>query len=265
MTDAAIARVEALAVQDKQPLIQASGLVVEWQPDQPIDDDIYDVDYDPPDDPLDDFDAPLFDAIDADKLTDLIAPDLPVVPAIVHPLPQGAFQHPETIIEEEGEIEEDLIGEVEENDIEAPHAVPDDDEEIADADVFDAALIGEDEGAPIDAAIIGEDEGAPIDGDEGAATEQGAPIDEDEGATAHFDAGAHDDEENAIFEHEYAAANATRDVPYNLRPRGPTGNRNSHFQAAMDAPFDTKSYHPPRQLFQTHRDKIKYIFAHVMT
>ena len=33
----------------------------------------------------------------------------------------------------------------------------------------------------------------------------------------------------------------------------------------MDAPYDTKSYHPPRQLLQTQRDKIKYIFAHVMT
>ena len=260
MTDAAIARVEALAVQDKQPLIQASGLVVEWRPDQPIDDDIYDVDYDPPADPDDDFAAPLFDAIDDDELNDLLAPDLPVVPAIVPPLPQGAFQHPEAIIEEEGEINANHIDEVEENDIEAPHAVPDeydeaphavpdDDDEIADADVFDAALIGEDEGAPID-------------GDEGA---QEAPTDEDEGAPIHFDAGAHDDEQNAMFEHEYAAANAPRGIPYNLRPRGPTGTRNSNFQTAMDAPFDTKSYHPPRQLFQTHRDKIKYIFAHVMT
>jgi hypothetical protein len=33
----------------------------------------------------------------------------------------------------------------------------------------------------------------------------------------------------------------------------------------MDAPFDTKSYHPPRQLLQTHRDRMKYTFAHVMT
>ena len=45
MTDSAIARVEALALQNKQPLIQSSGPVVEWRPDHPIDDDVYDVDF----------------------------------------------------------------------------------------------------------------------------------------------------------------------------------------------------------------------------
>ena len=114
---------------------------------------------------------------------------------------------------------------------------------LVDVDVFDEALIGEDEGAPI--------------------AEEGVPP-----AAEHhvFDEGAHDDAENAIFDQEYAAANAPREAPYNLRrPRGPTGNRNSTFQAVMDAPFDTKSYHPPRQLLQTQRDRLKYIFAHVMT
>lgn len=109
MTDAAIARVEALAIQDKQPLIQASGLIVEWRPDQAIDDDAYDVDYEPPADLADDvFDAPLFDAIDAGELDDLLAPapDLPVLPALVHPLPQGAHQYPEAVPEEVPEEEE---------------------------------------------------------------------------------------------------------------------------------------------------------------
>jgi hypothetical protein len=36
-TDTAIARVEAIAFNDEQPLIQARGLVVEWRHDQPID------------------------------------------------------------------------------------------------------------------------------------------------------------------------------------------------------------------------------------
>jgi hypothetical protein len=36
LTDTAIARVEALALHEGQPLIQESGLVVEWRPDQPI-------------------------------------------------------------------------------------------------------------------------------------------------------------------------------------------------------------------------------------
>ena len=124
MTDAPIAPVEALAVQDTQPLIQGSGLVVEWRPDQPIDDDIYDVDYAPPEDPIDVFEAPLFDAVDDDEINDLLAPDLPVVPTIVPFLSQGAYQHPGAI------IEEDLIADVEEApELEAhdgPHTVPDD-------------------------------------------------------------------------------------------------------------------------------------------
>ena len=45
MTDAAIARVEAIALHQNQPLLQTSGLVVKWRHDQPIDDSEYDVDY----------------------------------------------------------------------------------------------------------------------------------------------------------------------------------------------------------------------------
>jgi hypothetical protein len=74
ITDSAIARVEALALHEQQPLIQDSGLVVEWRPDHPIDDDEYDVDYQPPGDAPDDLLVePEFDAIDDDKLADLLA------------------------------------------------------------------------------------------------------------------------------------------------------------------------------------------------
>ncbi len=45
MTDTVIARVEAIALYQRQPFLQASGLVVEWQPDQPIADDENDFDY----------------------------------------------------------------------------------------------------------------------------------------------------------------------------------------------------------------------------
>jgi hypothetical protein len=48
MTDTAIGRVEALGVQDEQPLIQERGLVVEWRPDQLIDDNEYDHNFQPP-------------------------------------------------------------------------------------------------------------------------------------------------------------------------------------------------------------------------
>jgi hypothetical protein len=39
MTDSAIARVEQLAASENQPWIQSSGLLVEWRPDHPFDDD----------------------------------------------------------------------------------------------------------------------------------------------------------------------------------------------------------------------------------
>ena len=48
ITDIAIARVEALAKQEGQPLLQDSNLLVEWSPNQPFDvDDEYDDDYEP--------------------------------------------------------------------------------------------------------------------------------------------------------------------------------------------------------------------------
>ena len=72
MTDTAIGRVEALALHDNQPLVQERGLVVEWRPDMPIDDDAYDLDYAPPSDaPVDVFPAAQFDPLDADELADL--------------------------------------------------------------------------------------------------------------------------------------------------------------------------------------------------
>jgi hypothetical protein len=48
MTDNAISRVEAIAANEGQPLIQERGLVVEWRPDHPVDDDEYDRDYSTP-------------------------------------------------------------------------------------------------------------------------------------------------------------------------------------------------------------------------
>ena len=48
ITDIAIARVETLAKQEGQPLLQDSNLLVEWRPSQPFDDDDeYDDDYEP--------------------------------------------------------------------------------------------------------------------------------------------------------------------------------------------------------------------------
>lgn len=70
--DTAIARVEALALLEGQPLIQQHGLVVEWRPDFPIDEDEYDRDYHA----RDLADIPMADnliPIDDTELTDLHA------------------------------------------------------------------------------------------------------------------------------------------------------------------------------------------------
>jgi hypothetical protein len=89
--DTTIARVEALAIRDGQPLIQERGLVVEWRPDHPIDEAEYDLDYVPPaDDPDDAFSLSDYDPVDNDELAPLEHPvDDPQVPFL--PAAQGAF------------------------------------------------------------------------------------------------------------------------------------------------------------------------------
>ena len=68
----AIARVEALAKSENQPLLQERGLVVEWRPNHPIDDDEYDRDFLEPPEPADEsFDADDYSDVDADELVDL--------------------------------------------------------------------------------------------------------------------------------------------------------------------------------------------------
>ena len=79
ITDTCIARVEALAKNERQPLIQARGLVVEWRPGHLVDYDAYDFNYDADapnaaqiDDPLDPAD---YDPIVPAELADLAAPE----------------------------------------------------------------------------------------------------------------------------------------------------------------------------------------------
>jgi len=59
--DTSIARVEALALHDDQPLLQDRNLVVEWRPDHPIDDSEYDPNFLPPPPVLADPDLPADD------------------------------------------------------------------------------------------------------------------------------------------------------------------------------------------------------------
>ena len=74
LTDTAIARVEALALHEHQPLLKDYGLVVERRPNHPIDDSEYDTDYLPPasDGPAI-FNADDYDDIEHDELDDILA------------------------------------------------------------------------------------------------------------------------------------------------------------------------------------------------
>ena len=95
ITDVAIARVEALAKQEGQPLIQDSNLLVEWRPDQPFDeDDEYDEDYehsnsaDENDVELEIDDVSEGSDSESDANQDLPVPDLPVGEPVPGPFPQ---------------------------------------------------------------------------------------------------------------------------------------------------------------------------------
>jgi hypothetical protein len=91
MTDTGITRVEAITLHEKQPLIQDSGLVVEWRPDQPINDNEYDQDFHDRPAPDIPFDAGNYSPIDFGELTALDEEYAP--PAPPAPLVQGARIH----------------------------------------------------------------------------------------------------------------------------------------------------------------------------
>jgi hypothetical protein len=195
-TDAAIACVEAIALHQQQSLLQASGLVVEWRPDQPIDDSEYDLDYAPPDNvPQVGFAANNYDAIDDDEVANLLA-DGP------HPFydphaAQGAISDGDDSVADD---HDDLYG----GDDDA------DDDDANGPDIFDDDDTGFDDdanrGAPNEVAEPEPEQGAP-----NAAAEQGAPNAAAEQG-AHVEAAPH----------------------YNLRPRH--NNAPNAFQAAIDAP-----------------------------
>jgi hypothetical protein len=79
ITDNAIARVEALAASEGQPLIQERGLVIEWRPGHVIDDDEYDRDYvqgeHKDDDHGDEDDMEQYDPVDEGEIEDIQAPE----------------------------------------------------------------------------------------------------------------------------------------------------------------------------------------------
>ena len=239
MTDTAIARVEALAEEEGQPLIQASGLVVEWRHDQAVDPTIYDLDYHPDD--VDDvaFDANDYDAIDADELAALAAP--PTVyenatAAAAHP--QGAnFGNQLDDDDEHHGTDDDYNPEGDDDD-------EDDDEDDGDDNEDDNNPEGP---APANNEAVGTEGGAR---NEDAAQEGGAR-DEDaaQGEGAPDEAAATG--ETAPNEAAAAPSNGGEggEHTHNLRPRNI--ERSDVFRRAIDTPHSDKSYFPPRQLFQT--------------
>ena len=233
ITDAAIARVEALALADGQPLIQERGLVVEWRHNQHIDDDAYDADFFPQAVPDEAYDLADYDPVTPDELTDLLADVDPLVaPAVaVAPLDPGADEainddEPDVDVEDDDTNDNDYDCDVVYGD--ADHTVYYDDA-VANAD--DNAV--DNDNAAVAYAHI-QDQGAQNEGAQGArAQNQGA---QNEGAR-----------------------NAINPRTYNLRDRQ---QRRGVFKDAMDNPHDGKSYFPPaRQFVQTDRH---LIFAHVM-
>ncbi|KAI2498511.1 Reverse transcriptase (RNA-dependent DNA polymerase) [Fragilaria crotonensis] len=237
MTDTAIARVHALGIQDEQPLLQERGLVVEWRPDQPIDESEYDRDYAlPRREPADAFAPGDFDPVDpneaADLLADAAAHDLfiependPVVFAqggdedvnpAQHPENLWLFDNPQPAIvapqDDDNDVEHDddvAYHDNDAHDADAVHEADALDDDEADAHEDDTT----DEGVYEDEALI---EGAANGGaHEIDATNEGAHRDEDdEAGNDTTNKGAHGDDDN---EAGNEAANAGNDArPYNL-------------------------------------------------
>lgn len=248
MTDTAIARVEAIALHKGQPLIQNSGLVVEWRPHQLIDDSEYDLDYEPPTNVVPvAFVADDYDPVNHDEVADLLAD-------------QGANMYVNDPYEDDDDSYTDNdVYDSDDNDDYGGHDAPCETEHPREQRAQGApfatveAPFEADELHPHEHIEPTEDQGAPIEqaGDQGAPIEptedQGAPIEqaEDQGAP-------------------------TLERPYNLRERNVAAP--DTFKHAMDAPHNSKSYFPPMQLLQQGSRRLmgaddikKYIFGYIMT
>ena len=273
--DTAIARVEALAIADGQPLIQATGFVVEWRPDHPIDDDAYDFDFHPSpdqaaDDTLDDDYVP----IEADELAALAAPeyDPATLPAVQD---QGAVMTAADVNEYVEEPEESAEDDAEDEDYTGDYT---DDAEDDQDDAEDDQNDNQDDD-PVEAYDPNEtNDGDAVDHERGGAMGEQflEPIEEhmvqeEEPETI----GTLEPRVNQGAD-EMAEAQGVIGIPsptshpYNLRHRGTTPSND--FRVAIDEPHNSKSYFPPRhQMHQIGHIRIRdpqrfafdYVFAHM--
>ena len=221
LTQPCIARVEVLAKHERQPLIQARGIVVEWRPGHLVDDDEYDLnfDIDAHNDPGDDvFDADNFDPID-DEL------DVPAVRDVV-PHAQALVQGAPDDNGNDDELKNEFDDAVD------PGAEPG-------AEIADAA----NPGAEIaDDVSYGEDKGA-------------HPHDSDDDDDGDDDGGDLVDIPDGNVNEGTTPGNAAR---YNLRPRVPDAAQ-QRFNDVMDEPHSTQAYYPPTQLMQVDRHNLRAV------
>ena len=175
ITDSAIARVYALASAENQPLLQESGLVVEWRPDHPIDPTEYDRAYEIAPDGPDGFDADDYDAVDDDEVENLLGDmPYPFYDPLADAVAQGAFGNDDDghNAEEDDEDDEDDGDYDDDND---------DDNDNNDGDDYDndddapPPLAGAEDGANNDNDDLGDDAGGQV-FDDDAGDEQGAPM-----------------------------------------------------------------------------------------
>ena len=254
MTDTAIARVEALALADDQPLIQERGFVVEWRHNQPIDNDEYDRLYELPHHVAPDLlPADELIPIDAQELHDLhidaVDHHLLIDPAAAPvALAQGAHedeqqqqQHNPWIFEHKPPV---------------PPVLIDEDEYDEHDEAYIEEYNEEHEDEHIEDKHIDEYNEEHEDEHENEHEHEGA---ENEGAhdtNNHEHEGAKNEGAPNANNNDHETEEPSR---YNLRERGM--GHSTRFRDAMDNPHDGKSYYPPTQLMQLKR----YVYGHVMT
>jgi hypothetical protein len=231
----AIARVESIARNEGQPLIQNQGLVFEWSPGQEVDADEYVRDYEPDDDADSGVseDSGEYDDVGYDEVFDLQDRNWQEPQHNGHDEPH----EPQALADGEGQGYVSPDG--------------DDDSESHDADVMDP-----------------HDDGSGPYGDETGSEEEGANQ-EDEGAHQ-AEAGA-DQEDEEAHPGEEGASQPGQAHGYALRPRGQNA---INFRHAIDSPHNGKSYFEPHQFLHLHdnershealKNYEQFIFAFVMT
>jgi hypothetical protein len=239
--DTAIARVEKIALNEGQALLQSSGLVVEWRPDQPIDDSEYDADYAPPQHaPVEEGLPPAaYAPIDATEVADLLDDG----PHPYHEPIADIGVGPGAVSDGEDDEEADEYGDG--ND--------EDDDKSTDLNFHGANQHDDDandgeqgaQGALIDNPVVYD---SADDTDFPPAIEDTFPTDDDVFTDATDDNDFADAAaDNAPAEHEAPDGQAAgaQGAPYGLRPR--SAKPAEGFRQAMDAPHNNQSYFPPKQ------------------